>query len=428
MNSDEGLRIISVTKSLEGFQRGDRNISRYFGSTMLAGHAGLFLSSLRKHRKMKLRKFRALAASAHIDAPLLKSVVIPWLEDGGFIEVRREETGGGVLCNVVDHDAILGATSKLLRALEPTEEERVVLGIVELGIRMPQLKSDVLNHFGLGKDETVERALSLAEEYKIVRVGDGGGGKGRGSEPIVYSPLIWGDNIGKAGRALSHLSANKRAILLELIDRVRQYQGLPYEQAKEWAEGEGEPDIIEFAARIGLVDRTVITVAEGEQNSFITTPHLYGELAATQGKDVCDRIRLFLDSIRHGQHYGKWYTGRIVDPAALLGKLVDKGQIGPCTAIGQDYQLVERAGIVNVKPSTIRKGQFVMKVVQEDTIELVRDIVSQTNWGGGSTSIRTHACGQNNFISSEETRAKLGVPPRRVLEAEHEMLRNLREM
>lgn len=71
MSSDEGLRIISVAKSLESFQRGDQNISSYFGVTLLAGHAGLFLSSLRGHNRMTWKKFRALAGAAHIDGPLL---------------------------------------------------------------------------------------------------------------------------------------------------------------------------------------------------------------------------------------------------------------------------------------------------------------------------------------------------------------------
>ena len=118
---------------------------------------------------------------------------------------------------------------------------------------------------------------------------------------------------------------------------------------------------------MGLLDKTQILGGDGTTRGFLTAPHIYGELAATHGKDVCDRIRLFLDSIRHGEHYGRWYTGKITDPAKLLTKLVDPGEIGPCTAIGHDYQLVEKAGVVNVKPSW-KSGQFVMEVVQEDTV------------------------------------------------------------
>ena len=163
-------------------------------------------------------------------------------------------------------------------------------------------------------------------------------------------------------------------------------------------------------------------------SEFLTTPHIYGELAAIQGKDVCDRIRLFLDSIRHGEHYGDWYTGRIVDPARLLSKLVDMREIGPCTAIGRDYQLVEKAGVVNVRPSRHKPGQFIMELVQEDTVRLVRDIVLQKASYSMGTSPVSGASNQSDFVSAEATRAKFGERPARVREGEQEMLRQLREM
>ena len=41
-------------------------------------------------------------------------------------------------------------------------------------------------------------------------------------------------------------------------------------------------------------------------------------------------------------------VGIIVDPDRLLGKLVNEGVIGPCSAIGTDWVTSERAGIIAV--------------------------------------------------------------------------------
>jgi hypothetical protein len=362
MSSAEGLRIISVAKSLESFQRGDQNISSYFGATLLAGHAGLFLSSLRGHKKMSWKKFRALAGAAHIDAPLLRITVWPWLRDGAFVEGNPTADSSEILCNVLDHEAILTATSKLFQSLDPTAEEIAVLGIVDLGSQFPQLKSEILSSRALGTEQVLERATGLAKAYKIVNVLDGPGV----AEPVVYSALIWGDKIAQAGKALSHLKSDRRDVLLRLVELVREYQGMPLASAEAWVKQQGQPEVVAFAVGIGILDKTQIDAPGAGRREFLTTPHIYGELAATQGRDVCDRVRLFLDSIRHGQHYGDWYTGRILDPAILLTKLVDSGEIGPCTAIGTDYQLVEKAGVVNVKPSKYRPGQFTMEIVQND--------------------------------------------------------------
>ena len=424
MSASEGLRIISVAKALEGFQRGDQTISQYFGATLLAGHAGLFLSSLRGHRRMPWKKFRALASAAHVDGPQLNVTIFPWLKNGSFIEGNPTGDASPIICNVLDHEAVLTATSQLFRALDPTAEEIAVNGIVDLGAQLPKLSSEILSTKSLGSEDVIRRATGLAKAYKIVNVLEGPGI----AEPVIYSPLIWGDKISKAGKALSHLKADRREVLLKLVDMLREYQGMPYASAERWVSQQGHPNLIAFAVGIGLIDKTQILVADGSQNEFLTTPHIYGELAATQGRDVCDRVRLFLDSIRHGQHYGNWYTGKISDPSLLLSKLVDTGEIGPCTAIGTDYQLVEKAGIVDVKASKMKPGQFVMELVQEDTVKLVLDIVARKAAFAAGTAPARGACAQSSFVSAEGTRAKLGEQPQRVREAEQEILRNLREM
>src|SRR4051812_29777436 len=127
MNAAEGLRIISIAKALGAFQRDDPNISQFFGATTLAGRAGLFLSSLRSHRKMTWKKFRALASGAFIETPLLKTIIWPWLKSGTFVEGLPIVDTSEIICNVLDHEAILTATSQLFRSQDPTAEELAVI-------------------------------------------------------------------------------------------------------------------------------------------------------------------------------------------------------------------------------------------------------------------------------------------------------------
>lgn len=113
MSVSEGLRIISVAKSLTAFQN-DSRIAAYLGATSLAGRLGLFLSSLRSQTRMEWRKFVALASASFIDAPTLKFQVRPWLEREGFVEVQGTGETDRVICNVVDYDAILETIRKEL--------------------------------------------------------------------------------------------------------------------------------------------------------------------------------------------------------------------------------------------------------------------------------------------------------------------------
>jgi hypothetical protein len=346
------------------------------------------------------------------------------LKSSGFIDVGPGEKPN-VSCNVVDHNAVLRSTSSLFRSLDPTLEEIAVLGLLDRGIRAPTTKPDAFSQMSSEGEEVLERGLELARSYSIVKVLDGRDTR----DPVIYSPLIWGDNIAKAGKALSHLKADRRALLLALMEQVRQYQGLPEHQALLWAKSQGDPELVEFMVGLGLLDRTQIVTRDGGRALFLTTPHLYGELAVNHGRDACDKVRLFLDSIRHGQHFGEWHTGKISDPVRLLGKLIDQGEIGPCTAIGSDYVLVERAGVVNVQSSSTRPGQYVMRLVQEDTVRLIRDILKQeVSPGGLGEGKGPGALGQDRFVSAEQTRGTLGELPEPTRQAEAEMLKNLREL
>jgi hypothetical protein len=419
-----GFQIISVAKTLDPY-RADAKISTYFGATTVAGHAGMLLSAIRKHTHLSLARFNALASEALIDGVTRQKLVNPWLESEGFIEMRGTGDQKHVACNVLDYQAILRAVAKFFDSLDPSIEERLVLKILETGTAAPTTKDDLLSALAKSDDEQfATTALDLAKGYKIVKVVEGEGI----STPVVYSPLIWGDNISKAGKALSHLKNQRRALLLQLIESVRTYQGMPEQSSVAWCQAQGDPDLVDFAVGLGLLDRTEIVTKDGKKQPFLTTPHLYGELAVKHGKDVCDRVRLFLDSIRHGQHFGDWHTGKISDPVKLLSRLIERGSIGPCTAIGKDYVLVEKAGIVRVNRSSFKPGQYEMTLVQDDTVRLIRDIVAEPGALSEKGFLQDLATqGQNQFIPSEQTRGSLGEQAGPMREAEAEMLRNLRE-
>ncbi|MGO9466145.1 MAG: hypothetical protein ACLQIB_02710 [Isosphaeraceae bacterium] len=236
MSASEGLRIISVAKTLESYQR-DHNISRYLAATQRAGRAGNFLSSLRNQDRLSWGKFIAHAANACLDALSVKTYLLPWLKSSGFVDVSPGEKPS-VSCNVVDHDAILRSTSSLFRSLDPTPEEIAVLGLLDLGIRVPTAKPDAFSQMPSEREEILERGLELARAYSVVKVLDDRDTR----DPVIYSPLMWGDNIAKAGKALSHLRADRRALLLALMEQVRQYQGLPEQQALRWARSRATPN------------------------------------------------------------------------------------------------------------------------------------------------------------------------------------------
>lgn len=60
----------------------------------------------------------------------------------------------------------------------------------------------------------------------------------------------------------------------------------------------------------------------------------------------------------------------------LMKKLIDGQWVGPATAIGQDYKVLELRGVIQVKPSQEYAERFLMKLLKKDVGELALKVIT----------------------------------------------------
>ncbi len=420
---ETGKLIVSAAKRLKAFSIAERTIAQFFTATSVSGRAGLVASAIRYHRKLGPERFRVFCSEEGFNRNDIRSTIVPWLKKEGLADIRVTDGEIHSVTNLVlVYENILRAVTHLFEDLGPTPEERGCLVALAVANDLPTPESLVLHRVsGSVGEESATKALGLAKAYRIVEERRGKGLR----EAILFSPAVWRRAIGRASTALSALDLDQRAVVEDLVQRVRAYQGYPEEELRRAARTHAAEAMLDLAIGVGLITQTWILVGDGTRRSFLTTPHFSADMAAEHGEDACDRIKIFLDSIRNGQHFGLRVTGRIADPDALLRKLINTGEIGPCTAIGRDYTMAERAGIVSVKRSTLRSGQYVMRIVQEDTVRQVHDVVTRGHIEN-SVPMSTRLLGPDGrFISAEEGR--LAEVPGAVAEAERAIILALRE-
>jgi hypothetical protein len=170
--------------------------------------------------------------------------------------------------------------------------------------------------------------------------------------------------------------------------------------------------MLQLAIGVGLLNRTDIQMADGTSRVFLTSPHFYGDLESEFGEDMCDRVKIFLDSTRNGQHFGHPWTGRILDPDRLLRKLINTGVIGPCSAIGTDWVTSELAGIVTVKRVDPRAGKCYMELVQKDTVSKVHQVITTGTMDVSQSTMKaSHVAEGSHFHSIEQLRPEAGELP-----------------
>ena len=309
---------------------------------------------------------------------------------------------------------LLGTVTDFYESRTPSKEDRGCLNALYQASQLPTPESVVLQGVTaeIGEEAAVI-ALSLAKAHRIVSSSSGT------PDPILYAPRIWVDVHSDVPKALSPLDSTDREILVHLVEKVRLSQGYPEVLLQREAKENGVSHLLNMAIGLGILNRTDLMMANGTKRAFLITPHFYSDLADEFGEDMCDRVKVFLDSIRNGQYYGYQSTGKISDPVVLLRALLNRGQIGPATAITTDYSVSEKAGIIRVRRTASKGG--VMLLMQ-------REIVSTGTVEPGSPRMRAaHISGGGQFSSVEQNRAEFGASTGELAEVELDVLTRLRE-
>ena len=425
-DAERGKHIIAAAKSLKRKAMDDSMIASYLYATAFAGRAGLFASALRSAGEISIARAQIFAQGEGFSPLDVRDKLVPWLERSNLLNVKRMQSGkiDRLESLVLTYEPLLEAVAELYESLDPPLEDQGCVQVLEMASEIPRPESEIRHAVALTiGDQPAKRAVELAKSYHVV-----GHRSGKGlSEPILYSERIWKKLGAKAAQSLSPLKSDERAVLLELVNKVKAHQGIPESLLREDAQKHGAEHMVNFGIGIGLLNRTQIQMADGKQRYFLQTPHFYADMGDQFGEDMCDRVKIFLDSVRNGQHFGRLGTGRVLYPGKLLRKLLNTGEIGPCTAIGTDYVTSERAGIVRVERPNGNVRNSVLKLVQQDTVQKVHDIITTGSMITSSHMTPADVAEGVRFASIEQLRGEAAELPAPAAEAERAVLQKLRE-
>lgn len=429
----QGRAIIHIAKCLKPYSE-SASLARYLSSTRLAGRAGLLVSSIKSSTsfdpRLPVSAVEAFCHEVSIDSITYYNYVTPWMADNAFCYIERDENDKEFLVpTVTSYEAILKGVAALYSRLERSEAPvaRAVHHLVVATSNTPLLQSEVMpvlvDAYGL---EGTVQALELSRAYKLLSFSQTGGAQ----DALIYSSRVWKDIDAKLPAAMSSLSLPDRAFLKEIIGMVKDYQGMPESLLRTFLAKEGGGRLLDMAIGLKLITKTAITARGGQVSyTFLTTPHFYADVADEFGDDICDRVKIFLDSIRQGQHFSESSRGRIRDPQVLLGALINKGQIGPATAIGEDYLLAERAGIIRVERSSSNFG-YMMELRQADVVKKTLQVLERKSMEPGAPSLAPQGFAKvnsGNFVSEQENNIRMGDLPGEMREIEREFVNSLRE-
>jgi hypothetical protein len=369
--------IVASYKAFNCFDLEDAVFDPY-EPTIVAGKAAELLSSIRSLGQVPGEQFDIYRKLAHIK-PSAVTPLTEKLETLGAVAVGWKKTDSGTqvqsirsLCRTKAQ--VFEATAKFFDSSKPSPRAEASIEVLDATLHMPVRESDVLSALHAHKfdDKTARGAISDLVTFKLVNRTK----EKESGESLIYSPYAFSKDASDAYKVLKSLSGAAQTEAMRILEHVQRKPGVPFPQSMD-------AKIISLLTKAGIIDVSGVQVKGGQANKeFPTAPHVWGVLSKASGgpqlsADVIDDSKLLLNSLRYGEFYSRSSRGRINDPSVLVNALIQRGQVGPATAIGEDYPLPLARGIVSIAESRLYPGRYFMELRKQDIAEAVRDILEQ---------------------------------------------------
>ena len=337
-----------------------------FDEINTAGKSGILLSALANdsEHSIEMPKVKAISTSAGISKLELDSILnklkANYLIDGNDQEIS---VLGLTTTSVLDH------TSKLFQSAKPLSFELAALDIAEQVSQKP-LKEDYLKEY-IGdthklKTDVVNDLFNQIEDLSFID-----------SESInpddklfFNGNLFRKEQLKKTNAVLTSLNADESRSINEIDSLLTQKGCIPFSQGEQIA---GKM-LLHKLHSIGMYDFNIVA-NDSEKKVFLTKPAAFSKFGNPFEDDALDLAKAFVSSLMYGMVYSQQSRGRIDLLERLMQKLIRGESVGPATAIGQDYRILELKGVVEIKKDPNKSWGFNMRLLKKEIGELALKVL-----------------------------------------------------
>ena len=170
----------------------------------------------------------------------------------------------------------------------------------------------------------------------------------------------------------------------------------------------------------GMYDINLVANPSGEFG-FVTRPAAFHEFNDPLVDDAFDLAKALVSALFYGMTQSSSGRGKIESIGALLAKLIRGEPVGPATAIGKDYRVLEMKGVIITKTS--RPFGYKMKLLKRDIGEMALKVLTTGDAASANVVDRPLPGTMTGYVGPEQTRCDfgevlellgilVGVPPR----------------
>jgi hypothetical protein len=331
-----------------------------------AGRSAALLSSLAATNETTLQEVHvnALAANAGLNSKLELPAILQLLKKKRLIDVAAN---GSVAVVGLTTAATSGHAAEIFEDLEPTNQERATILAAEFTTDSPQEIARLAEFVGDQFSFTKVDSLNLVESSARIGFVDA---EGDGNERLVFNGnLFRRDNVEKVKRILDGLSTAETTKISE-IETLLDSGGCIALTKVETVLG---PTLLSKLRAAGMYDIQFVHNKQGDFG-FVTRPSAFHKYQDPMADDSFDLAKALVAALYYGMNQSSAARGKITMLRALLNKLIRGESVGPATAIGQDYKVLEEAGVLRTWRD--RYG-FSMELRKIDIGEMALKVLTQ---------------------------------------------------
>ncbi|MCG3163134.1 MAG: hypothetical protein JMDDDDMK_04517 [Acidobacteria bacterium] len=275
---------------------------------------------------------------------------------------------------------VLEKTAAILEEVSPKACERAAIDLSEQTSDLPMKKEHAAEYISDAYEISSQETEDILRQYEEIGFFDFED-LSEGEEKIYFNGnLFRHGEMAKANAVISSLSSADQKKVQHLLTRLTAVGCLARADAMAIA---GDTLYSKLCA-IGFVDENSIGNERGSF-VFVTRPAAFSKFSLSVVDDAFDLAKAFVTSLTYGITTSPDSRGRIRMIEALLGKLIAGKSVGPATAIGHDYKVLEMKGVLKVSPAG--HGMFTMRLLKREVGELALAVITE---GEASTESLLH--------------------------------------
>ena len=336
-----------------------------YGNLRLAGKCGIVLSALSATDDASLEnhKVSALAKAAGVDPTFELPLVLGQLESRNLIERGNSgiEVLGLTTATVLEHAA------DIFSGLGAQAKEEASIALAEVCSLEPIERRELGEY--IADQAKIDGATSARFLDEAKEIGFTDHETVDSSKELFFNGnLFRQEELKKADAILSALGPSERDLVKEIGQRLRAEGCVAQASVQEML---GKPLFSKLHA-IGMFDVSVVSNSQ-EEVAFVTRPSAFGKFGNAAVDDSFDLAKALVASIQYGMTRSASGRGRITMVGTLLRKLINGSWVGPATAIGEDYRILELKNVIRLRQD---RFAFSMKLVKREVGELALAVIT----------------------------------------------------